>query len=247
MKVMGDIAYTQRWLRRHPAEKAFLSLGLLFLAVSSSSWMIHAIIVGVTVWAALASARLPIRSVFKAMAAPMAFLLVGSGAFFVGLNFQDDGGLKIVVHAGAWETALPVMGKALAAVSCLMLFSLTTPVCDALQLCRRCGMPKAVLEAALATYNMFAYLYEVAARMRISQEARLGYANWRISYRSMGLLAANILTQAMARAKRMELGLGARGFTGDLRMLPDFPPVSRRRIVGTAALLLVLFIAAHWR
>ena len=65
-----------------------------------------------------------------------------------------------------------------------------------------------------------------AAAIRMAQEARLGWHGWRRSIRSLGLLIAMLLPRAMESARRLEMGLAARGFDGNLRMLSSAPPTS---------------------
>ena len=53
------------------------------------------------------------------------------------------------------------------------------------------------------------------------------------------MVIANLLPRAMARARRMETGLAARGWQGEMRVLSSPVPVSGR----TVALVLVVQIA----
>ncbi len=242
MRLIEDTALRQRWLHRHPGEKAFLAFGLIAVSLASDSPATQAAVFAAASAALLFSARVRAGVYGRLLLLPAAFLVMGAAPLFVSLRFGDGGWLPAVSPApDGWAAALPLAARSMAAFSSLLLFSLTTPLPDALYFFRRCGMPKAVLEAALLTYTMFTVLCESAARMRNSQEARLGYATLRAAYRSTGMLAANLLTQALARAKRLEAGLAARGFDGELRVLADFPPLSGARVAGAAALLAALF------
>lgn len=241
MRLIEDAALRQRWCNRHPGEKAFLAFGLLAVCVSADSPATYAAVFSVTAAALVFFAGVPVRVYGALLLLPLFFLIAGVAPLFVSLDFTSGRPVAVSFAGDAWVIALPLAARSMAAFSCLLLFSLTTPLPAALQFFRRCGMPKAVLEAALLTYNMFTVLCESSGRMRTSQEARLGYADLRASYRSLGLLAANLLTQALARVKRLETGLAARGFDGELRVLVEFSPVSWARMAGTAALLAAVF------
>lgn len=243
MRLIEDAALRQRWAGRHPGEKAFLSFGLLAVCLSAGSPATYAAVFSATAAALVFFAGVPVRVYAELLLLPLFFLTAGVAPLFVSLDFHGGWPPAVSLAGEAWAIALPLAARSMAAFSCLLLFSLTTPLPDALQFFRRCGMPKAVLEAALLTWNMFTVLCESFSRMRNSQEARLGYATLRSSYRSLGLLAANLLTQALARAKRLETGLAARGFDGELRVLVDFSPVSRARVAAVAVLLAALFCA----
>lgn len=245
MRLIEDTALRQRWLRRHPGEKAFLAFGLLAACLASGSWAIHAAVFAAASAALVLLAGVPSRVYAKLFLLPLSFLIAGVATLFVSLDFNGGWPPTVSLAPEAWAVALPLATRSTAAFSCLLLFSLTTPLPEAFQFFRRCGMPKPVLESALLTYNMFTVLCGSVGRMRTSQEARLGYATLRSSYRSLGLLAANLLTQALARAGRLETGLATRGFDGELRVLVDFSPVSWVRMAGTAALLAALFGAGR--
>ncbi len=243
MRLIEDAALRQRWRDRHPGEKAFLAFGLLAVCFAANSPATQAAVF------AAASASLLVRAGVRAavygrlLLLPLAFLCAGAATLFVSLDFTGSALPAVSFAPEAWAVALPLAARSIAAFSCLLLFSLTTPLPAALHFFRRCGLPKPVLEAALLTYNMFTVLCDSAARMRHSQEARLGYAGLRLAYRSAGMLAANLLAQALARAKRLEAGLAARGFDGELRVLVEFSPVSRARAACVAVLLAALLCA----
>jgi cobalt/nickel transport system permease protein len=62
-----------------------------------------------------------------------------------------------------------------------------------------------------------------------SQANRLGYATYRGGLKSMGMLLASLLPRVLSRARRLEAGLAARGYTGELRFVELQRAVSRPR------------------
>ena len=84
---------------------------------------------------------------------------------------------------------------------------------------------------------------EIAERGRISQASRMGYTGFRRSLRSAGMLAAALLPRCLDRAARMEGGLAARAYAGDLRVLSPSMAPSHRFVVAALALE-GLFVAA---
>ena len=74
-------------------------------------------------------------------------------------------------------------------------------------------------------YRFLFVLADTFAGMQAAQEARLGHVGWRRRIRSSGVLAANLLPRAMDRARRLETGLAARGWSGGaLRVLTPAAP-----------------------
>ncbi len=140
-------------------------------------------------------------------------------------------------------TTIQVSLRALAATASLLLVILTTPLTDLLGLLRRCRVPAAIVDITLLVYRFIVVTVEIAERGRVAQAGRMGYAGFRRSLRSAGMLAAALLPRCLDRAARMESGLAARAYGGDLRVLP--PPVApSRRFVAAALTLQGLIVAA---
>ncbi|MBK8176014.1 MAG: cobalt ECF transporter T component CbiQ [Rhodospirillales bacterium] len=212
------LALGNRWTRRHPAEKAVLSGGLLLLALLLPPLPGAALVAASAVVIALTGARLPAGDCARVLAPLLGFLGVGAASLAVSLHL--DGGIpSLSVSAAGLRDAGAVSLRALAASASLLLFILTTPVTDALALLRRAGLPVAIVEMMLLIYRFVAITLETAANGRTAQEARLGYVGLRRTIRSAGLLAAALLPRVLDRASRMETGLAARGYTGELRVL----------------------------
>jgi cobalt/nickel transport system permease protein len=96
-------------------------------------------------------------------------------------------------------------------------------------------------EIALLTYRFLFLLADTARAMNAAQGGRLGHVGIRSRVRCCGHLAANLLPRALDRARRMEIGLAARGWTGSLAVLSPMRPVSPQ---GIAAVLTSLAAVA---
>lgn len=234
------LAHTSRWRTRSLAEKSLLSLGLLTLALALPPWPGGALVLAAAVTAALAAGTPP-WALARLALGPLAFILTGAATLLVQMG---DGGLGLST-AGAQQAGLLVL-RSLAAVSALLLLTVTTPASDLVQGLRRLGLPAEVAEVALTTYRLLFVLLDTAAAIHASQEARLGTTGWRRRIRSTGLLVAALLPRALDRARRLELGLAARGFDGSLRTLSPAHPVSPKGLAAIAALLIALGGAGLW-
>lgn len=234
------LAHTSRWRTRSLTEKSLLSLGLLALALTLPPWPGAALVLAAAAACAVAAGTPP-AALLRLGLGPLAFILTGAATLLVqgggdGLHFSAD---------GATQAGLLVL-RALAAVSALLLLTVTTPASDLVQGLRRLGLPAEVAEVALTTYRLLFVLLDTAAAIHASQQARLGTTGWRRRIHSSGLLAGVLLPRALDRAHRLELGLAARGFDGSLRTLSPAHPVSRRGLAAIAALLIALGGAGAW-
>ncbi len=221
------LAQAGRWRRRATADKVVLALGLLLLAISLPPWPGAALVLAVAWGAALFGAGVPPGDWLRLNAAPLGFALTGAAALAVEWG---DGGVHLAADHGV-RAALVVLRTA-AGASCLLLLAATTPTPDLLRGSRRVGLPAEIAEVALLTWRFLFLLLDAAAAIRAAQEARLGWQGWRRSLRSLGLLVAMLLPRAMERARRLEIGLAARGFNGSLPMLSPVRPVSPAFLVA---------------
>jgi cobalt/nickel transport system permease protein len=170
-----------------------------------------------TVLATVGGAGVPWKTLLSVLAAPAAFLLAGIPFLAVSVDFADGFDLHLSSD-GLW-LALTTTIRALAAMSCLAFLILTTPLTDWIAPLRRVGVPSGVVELILLIYRLIFVFVERALTGRQAQTARLGYSRVDRSVRSLGLLAGNLFQRALEQARRLEIGLMARGYTGELRVL----------------------------
>lgn len=226
------------WRHRALAEKVVAGLGFLALAVVLPPWPGAALVaVSVTVLT-LWGAKVPLRLWLSAMALPVGFMLTGALTLLVqvdghGLSLAPDG----MMAAGG------LILRAFAATACLLFLALTTPAVQLLSGLRRLGVPAEIVEIALLTYRFVFLLADAALAMTNAQSARLGHSTARRWLRSTGQVIANLLPRAMDRARRMEVGLAARGWAGDMPVLTLRHPLSWRFLALVLGLQGVVAVA----
>ncbi|MGE5506551.1 MAG: cobalt ECF transporter T component CbiQ [Actinomycetota bacterium] len=233
--LLDRLAQTGPWRHRAVAEKTLLALGLMALALALPAWPGAALVLAAASTAALAGARIPAGDWLRLHGGPAGFILVAAAAMAIGPDGLDLSTAPALVAL-----------RALAAVSCLLLLAATTPAPALVQAARRLGVPAEVAEVALLTWRFLFLLLDVAVAVRTAQDARLGWVGWRRSIRSLGLLIGTLLPSALDRARRLEVGLAARGFDGSLRMVSTAKPASALVLAAVAAGELGLAGAALW-
>ena len=238
MRAIDHYAWTNRWRDRHPAEKLLPAGGLLVLTLLLPPLTTGPLVLVGTALATVYGAGVPLRAFLAMLAAPAAFLLAGAPFLAMSISFAD--GFNLDLPADGVRLALSTTVRALAAVSCLTFLTLTTPLVDWVPLLRRAGIPASVIELILLMYRLIFVFAERALTGRRAQVARLGYARFDRGVRSAGLLAGNLFQRALAHARRLEIGLAARGYAGELRVLRPEQPLSWPRLaVGTALVGLI--------
>ncbi len=231
MPIADRAANLNRWRRKSLVEKATLALGMLALALLLPPFPAAPVIAAIMTGATLIGARAPVGTWLALAAAPLGFMLTGAAMLTVQI---DANGLSLAPNGLA--VAAGLIARSTAGLSCLLFLALTTPVTDLLTGMRRLGLPAEVTEVALLTYRFLFLLADTAMAMDAAQAARLGHDGFKRRLRSLGLLAANLLPRAMDRARRMEIGLAARAWDGEMRVLPQ---QSKLSVTGLSAVLAV--------
>ncbi|MFD2180647.1 cobalt ECF transporter T component CbiQ [Rhodoplanes azumiensis] len=222
MSPVDRAAHLNRWRSRSLAEKSVLAFGMMAFALVFPPFPVAPVVAVVMTAATLLGARVSPRTWLACVAAPVGFLLVGS----LSLALQvGDGGIGLAPDGLA--TAAGTTARALACVTALLFLALTTPATDLVAGARRLGLPGEIAEIALLTYRFLFLFGATALAMDAAQAARLGHAGAGRRLRSLGLLIANLLPRSLYRARRLEVGLAARGWTGEMRVLSRRTPVSR--------------------
>lgn len=239
--LIDRLSQTGRWRRRAVAEKSVLALGLLALALALPPWPGAALVLAAAWGLALGGAGIPAGDWLRLNAVPLGFVLTGAATLAVEV---DGGGLHLAADHGrrAAETVL----RAGAACSGLLLLAATTPTPELVRGLRRLGLSPEITEIMLLTWRFVFLLLDQAAAIRTAQEARLGWFGPRRQIRSLGLLIAQLLPRALERARRLEIGLAARGFDGSLPVLSASRPASLPVLAGILGLQAALAGAALW-
>jgi cobalt/nickel transport system permease protein len=233
MSPVDRAAHLNRWRHRSLTEKATLALGMLLLAIALPPGPGAPMVAAIMTAAALFGARAPPKVWLACAAGPLGFLAVGAFSLAAQVDWH---GLRLA--PGGLAAAAGLVMRSFAALTCLLFLALTTPATDLIAGLRRLGLPNEVAELALLMYRFLFLLGDTALAMDSAQAARLGHVGARGRLRSLGLLIANLLPRALDRARRLEVGLSARGWNGDLRVL------SKRTKISMPALALVLLTLA---
>ena len=227
-------AWTNRWSDRHPLEKLVPAGGMLLAALVLPPWPAAPLIIATMLVLTLAGARVPPKAALGTLAVPLAFLLTGIPVLALAVDVTD--GVHIGLAPDGLRLAAEVTSRSLAATSCLVFLILTTPVAELVPMLGRLGVPRPVRELILLIYRLIFVFLERADVGRQAQVARLGYDGPRRSIRSLGWLAGSLFRRSLDQGRRLETGLAARGFTGDLPQLGSDCAASGALLIAGALL-----------
>lgn len=231
-------ASQNRWRHRALEEKALIGFGFLTLALILPPWPGAVLVTLAILGFSFLGARVPVRLWLATAALPLGFLIAGTLMLLVkvgpaGVAFAPEG---LVLAA-------ELVARTMAATFCLMFIAMTTPMTDLFGGLRRLRVPPELVELALLTYRFVFLIADEAAAMTAAQRARLGHSSRRRWLRSTAMVIANLLPRALARARRMETGLAARGWKGEMRVLKAQVPVCGRMLALVLWTLVVVGLA----
>lgn len=211
-------AQTNRWRRLPAIEKAALAIGLMIASLSSRGWLVQGLIILTVVCLLVRGARVPLRDVLGTATIPVGFIAASTLAQIITLRFSHGSPIFGLSWA-ALKPATYVGFRSFACVLALLGLALTTPLTDILKLLRRMGVGAEVSDIALMMFRFIWLTLDCAECGAQSQANRLGYSTYRRTLHSLGLLFASLLPRVLGRAQRLEAGLAARGYTGELRFI----------------------------
>ncbi|MCB1824363.1 MAG: cobalt ECF transporter T component CbiQ [Candidatus Competibacteraceae bacterium] len=244
MRAIDHHAWSNRWRDWHPAEKLLPAGGLLLLTLVLPPLSSGPLVLAGVAWATVRGAGVPARALLQVLAAPAAFLAMGAPFLAVSISFAD--GFHWQWSPEGWRLALETTVRALAAVSCLAFLTLTTPLTDLIALLRRLGVPAGLVELIQLVYRLIFVFAERALTGQRAQTARLGYVRFDRGLRSVGGLAGNLFQRALHQARRMEIGLAARGYTGELRVLGSERALSWPRLMMGMTSVGLIGLTGEW-
>lgn len=227
--------YENRWRKRHPVEKLALTIGMLVLSVTLPPLPAGLVITLAMMVIALLIVRIPPATYFRVLMIPIGFAFAGALATIFSVT-PGGGGLRITPALNGAAIATELVVRSLAATSCLCLLLLTTPITEIISILRRCGLPSAICELMLAVHRFIYIFAETAASIWLAQTARCGYASKRNAYRSMSRLVAALFIHSIERAGRMEIGISARGYEGNVLWIEPARALSVKALCGIALL-----------
>ncbi len=194
--------------------------------------------------ATVAGSGVPLAAFGRGLWLPAGFILLGTPVLAFNIDIND--GINIHFSPAGAILALETTCRSFAAFSCLLFFSLTTPIGDWAPRLRHIGISRTIIDLLLLTHRSIFLLLHTAAIIGKSQSARLGYGSFSTGLRSSGLLGAALLPLAITRAMRLESGLRTRGESDSLNVLSKTKKNSPAVYLGTVFIVFLLALLGNW-
>ncbi|WP_407354963.1 cobalt ECF transporter T component CbiQ [Methanolobus sp. WCC5] len=243
--ILSPLRSRNNWLKL-----AIVAFGIL-VGVSSSSPLVPFTIALCMSFATIYFGKIPVKFYFQILSVPAGFVLVSIIviAFFFGegVNFFsfDFFGYTLGVNPEGLNMALLILARTLGGMSCLFFLSLTTPVIELFAVLKKAKLPDSFVEIAMMMYRYIFVFLDVAMGVKYAQTVRLGYRDFRTSFRSMVMLGTNLFIRSWEQGEKLYLAMNSRCYDGKLIMYDEKRPVKMPELLLTGAYFTVV-LAVFW-
>lgn len=239
-------AYSNRWRRVSPVAKGCFSLCGMVAAFVAASPQSALLVAGTLASVAILGAGIPAIRYLRVASPALLFLMASSLSLLVSLDFGSAlTGISLHLAESELPRIAQVCCRSLACLAALLFLALTTPLSDIISLLRRCKLPDTLLDLMTLCYRTLFVLSEAVHETITAQSARLGYATFSFSLRSLGGLISNLVVQVWQRSLALHLAAQARNNDGALRFLENSYTHPQRNIsIAAAAGISIISLAA---
>jgi len=238
------LAQVSRLRNINPALKFWTLLILIVICVASGSPFTGLFLFAAMFSLAVFAGGLSVHHYVHILALPVSFLLIGGLALLFDVTPEPAGvlnlrvsGLWLSVSAGAQAQTALIVSRALGAVSCLNLLSVTTPMPDVIGTLRRARCPALIIDLMYLIYRYVFILLSLHHDMRDAAISRLGFRDYRTSLRATGMVYSNLLARSYQFASRNFDAMESRCFDSGISFLQRRAGVRRMHVFVSAGLL----------
>jgi cobalt/nickel transport system permease protein len=228
--------------RNAPVECGACAGGLLLAALVGNP-LVTAPLVLVSCITLLRVAGVAWPRVLRSLLIPAGFLAMGVLTLAVSLSWNQ--GIHCTSTPAQRLLAAATALRSLAATSALLLLAFTVPVHRMGAFLRWLRLPPEIVDLFFLMYRTIALLGESFTTLLRAQNNRLGGRSLWGRLRESGSLAASLFLLSQQRARQMEMGLAARGYTGTLQVAAPLVVWRPLRIVGIFCFPATLILLGH--
>lgn len=194
-------------------------------------------------------AEIPINFYLKFLTIPLTFAsitLIYMAIFFgTGQHIFNFGFLNLSVSADGFNLGFLVFSRIMGGFACMAFLGLTTPMTELFKVMENMKFPKILLEISMLMYRYIFVSMDEAVTMYHSQETRLGYSSIKKSYKSMGILIANIFIKTWITGEKSFVAMESRGYDGSIRTMNDLGNIRGVGIKNLSYLILFEVILTY--
>lgn len=240
-----------------PLLKMGVALASIFACLLSSSVQVYVFVFAAMLACAVLWGKAPLGYYLSLLLLPVTFISLSSVAIAVQLLPQSS--IQLENHLASYLLTWPAFGfylgitpqsqssalllaaRAIAAVSCLYMLSLTTPLPAIMAVLRRLKLPALAIDLLYLTYRYIFILLKLNEQLLLAATSRLGYRTFKTGLKSALLCASTLLFLSWREADNNYTAMLARGYNGDICFWEAPPPAKPLAfLTGTIYLIFLL-------
>lgn len=225
MLIIDKYAYTNRLTDFNPMLKVIIVAISLFIATIISNNYINIFIFILAVSATTLVAGIPFKKYIKILAIPMSFLLISTVTILLSISSKDVyiyslqiGSKYIGITEDSILQSLNTTIRVFASLSMTFFLSLTTPLNKLILVFNKMKFPPIIIELLVLIYRFIFIFIEEASNIRMAQEVRFGYSNFKNSFKSISLLIKSLFIKVLLRYKDMVNSLDSKLYNGEFKV-----------------------------
>jgi len=249
------LAHSSRMRKVNPSLKFWITLVLMVICISARSPVAGIFLTILMILLVVCVGGFDLHDYINILALPVSFLMTSGLVLLFEVTAQRVGVISVPLF-GYWlcvtnmtqaRTAI-VLARALGAISCLYLLSMTTPMSELIGVLRRAHCPNVIIELMYLIYRYIFILLSMHHTMRNAAKSRLGYVDYRTSIRTTGNLYSNLLSRSYRQANNNFDAMESRCYDTEIRFLENRGKITGIHIsvalciIGCTLYLSLLFI-----
>ncbi|EDS78352.1 cobalt ECF transporter T component CbiQ [Clostridium massiliodielmoense] len=249
---IDKLSYISKLRYVNPMEKFLFSMITMFCGIFLNNILVSIIIFCIMSFMTLYKAKIPFVSYYKLILIPLVFLIIGIITVAINVGYNKEFlfsfkilGLTMGCTIEGLYSAMQILFKSIASVSCLYFLALTTPIVEVLSVLKKLKVPKLFIELMGLIYRLIFVLFETMNTIYVSQTGRLGYSTIKKGYRSLGQLVTTLFIRAYKKSQDMYTAMEARCYNGEINVIEKQYKTSYKNIGMIIFLQIVLVIIKY--
>lgn len=236
---MEEIACNSPIAKVNAGCKVVFSVSLLITALLFDS-LSFSVLLSISMFVLLMIfGKLSISDIFSLVCIPMFFIVIGCVTIALQISAVQPVDIKFVqfFHLYLYITKTSIMQavtlffRAYSAVLCMYFLATTTPLVDIINFMQKCKFPNVFTELMYMIYRYLFVLFEVQNKLKQSARSRLGYSNYKSSWKSFCGVASGVLVSSFKRSSACYDALESRCYDGELNFYRNNAKIKVKHIV----------------
>ncbi|MHB8172652.1 MAG: cobalt ECF transporter T component CbiQ [Thermincolia bacterium] len=208
-----------------PRLKLVLVLAALLMGVTSTKLSVTAMLFFLALGTLIITGRNVSRVLVKLLpVAVLALVVMITQAFLVAGTpwvTVDLGLWQVTAHHEGVAQGLLMAGHMLAGAALMVFIMETTSFSQIIFALAWFKLPKGLIEIITIAHRYLFVFGEEIDRVRKAQRMRLGYRNWRLAWKSAGILGGMVILRAFDKSERLYKSMCSRGYQGQIQVSYD--------------------------